>query len=83
MVGRCVAQIASSMGVKTICVVRDNANFDEMVIQMKDYGSYLVVKDSYINTPEFARLTSDLPAPKLALNAVGGPSALAITRALW
>jgi trans-2-enoyl-CoA reductase len=47
-------------------------DFDVMVERLKGQGSYIVVSSDYSRTPQFKRLISDLPAPKLALNCTGG-----------
>jgi hypothetical protein len=52
------------------------------VERLKAYGAYMVVADDYIRTREFRQLISDLPKPKLALNAVGGDTATEMSRLL-
>jgi len=42
----------------------------------------MVINDEYIRTPEFRKVISDLPKPKLALNCVGGQSATEMARLL-
>jgi trans-2-enoyl-CoA reductase len=42
----------------------------------------MVVSEDYAVTPQFKRLISDLPKPKLALNCVGGQSATEMARIL-
>jgi len=81
-VGQFVYQFAKEMGVKTINIIRDRPNFEEIVERMKTTGADIVVSEDYIRRHEFKRLISDLPAPKLALNCVGGESATNIARAL-
>lgn len=54
----------------------------DVVERLKTLGGYIVVTDDYLSTPEFKKLVSDLPAPKLALNCVGGPTSTEFTRLL-
>lgn len=82
MVGLCVMQIAASRGIKTINVIRDRPDHEDMVEKMKAWGGYIVVTESYLRTPKFRQLISDLPKPKLALNGAGGYSATEISRHL-
>ncbi len=83
MVGMAVMQIAKERKLKTINVIRGNRpDFVDVVERMKALGGYAVVADDYLTTPEFKRLISDLPKPKLALNCVGGSSATEIARNL-
>ena len=83
-VGQAVVQLAALRGIKVISVLRGKeagAN-DETIERLKSWGSYLVVEDGFLRKPEFKELTSDLPAPKLALNGTGGDSASELLRAL-
>jgi len=82
MVGVCVNQMAAARGIKSIAVIRARPDLDETVERLKAHGAYAVVTDEYLRTPAFKRLISDLPPPKLALNAVGGQVATDIARTL-
>lgn len=84
MVGQSVVQIAKKRGIKTVNVVRsrDNREYGELVERMKAYGAEIVVPSHMVGTPQFKALLSDLPAPKLALNCVGGNSATDLARHL-
>jgi trans-2-enoyl-CoA reductase len=81
-VGQAVIQLAHLRGIRTINVIRSRPDFAETVERMKVYGAYAVVDDSMLGTAAFRELLSDLPAPKLALNCVGGPSATELVRSL-
>jgi len=87
MVGLSVMQIAAQRGIKTINIIRERPGNAELVEKMKAYGGFVVCTDNYMQTPEFRRLISDLPKPKLALNGLGGPTVTEMTRlleyALW
>jgi len=82
MVGQAVIQIAKQRDIKTINIIRNRPDFADVVERLKAYGGYMVVSEDYMVTPPFRRLLTDLPKPKLALNAVGGPSATEIARLL-
>lgn len=81
-VGQAVIQLAALRGVKTINVVRDDADYDQTVEHLKGLGATVVVSADYLGSAKFKELVSDLPAPKLALNAVGGKSSLEIAKTL-
>mmetsp|Transcript_10637 Transcript_10637/g.15958 ORF Transcript_10637/g.15958 Transcript_10637/m.15958 type:complete len:352 (-) Transcript_10637:53-1108(-) len=81
-VGQTVLQLAKEKGITTINVVRNRPESADTIERMKAYGADIVVEDSYVRTPQFKRLISDLPAPKLALDATGGPSATELARNL-
>jgi len=82
MVGTSVIQIAASRGIKTINIIRQRSDSDVLIERLKEYGAHLVVDEEFIRKPEFKKLLSDLPKPKLALNCTGGPSATEIARLL-
>eukprot|EP01122_Echinamoeba_exundans_P010600 TRINITY_DN39_c1_g1_i1.p1 TRINITY_DN39_c1_g1~~TRINITY_DN39_c1_g1_i1.p1 ORF type:complete len:359 (-),score=92.15 TRINITY_DN39_c1_g1_i1:105-1181(-) len=82
MVGLSVMQIAHSRGIKTINIIRNRPGSQQLIEQMKQYGGYIVVTEDFLNTPEFKRLISDLPKPKLALNGAGGPTVAEMARIL-
>lgn len=82
MVGYSVLQIANARKIKTINVVRSRPDQTDVVERLKTLGGYVVVTDDYLTTPEFKKLVSDLPAPKLALNCIGGTTSTEFTRLL-
>lgn len=71
-VGRCVIQIAKARGWKTLNVVRRPELIEELMAE----GADSVVLDS----TDLREIKT--PRPKLALNAVGGPSALNLANGL-
>ena len=80
-VGLAVIEIAKHFGFKTINIVRDRPNIDELKTELKDLGADIVWTD------EEVRKTSDfkekrLPKPLLALNCVGGQSSTNILQVL-
>lgn len=76
-VGRSVIQIAQALGWKTLNVVRR----PELVDELTAAGGTVVVTEECDLRKELKTLCGG-SRPKLALNAVGGPSALNITNAL-
>ena len=82
MVGTALLQIANARNIKTINIIRQRPDHDVVVEKLKKLGGYMVVTEDYVGTPDFKRLISDLPVPKLALNCVGGSSATEMARTL-
>ncbi|MFA7233527.1 MAG: 2-enoyl thioester reductase domain-containing protein [Terrimicrobiaceae bacterium] len=76
-VGRSVIQLARALGWKTLNVVRR----PELVEELKAAGGTVVVTEECDLRKELKTLCGG-SRPKLALNAVGGPSALNIANAL-
>jgi len=76
-VGTCVIQIAKLLGLRTINMVRR----EELIPQLTELGGDLVLLDSADAVAEIKKITADAP-PQLALNAVGGDSALRLMDAL-
>lgn len=76
-VGRSVIQLARAMGFKTLNVVRRT----ELVEELTAAGGTVVVTEECDLRKELKTLCGGT-RPKLALNAVGGPSALNIANAL-
>lgn len=81
-VGQAVIQLAALRGIKTINVVRDDGDYDLTNQHLKSIGATVVVTDDYLGSAKFKQLVADLPAPKLALNCVGGKSSLEIAKTL-
>jgi len=82
MVGQSVIQLAKLKKVKTINIIRERGEFDKQVERLKELGGDIVVSEDYFKSPQFRRLIKDAPAPKLALNAVGGATATEMVRVL-
>ncbi|KAG5179682.1 trans-2-enoyl-CoA reductase mitochondrial precursor [Tribonema minus] len=81
-VGLAVVQMAKKMGVKVISVVRVRPQEDDTMQVVVAVGSDIIVYEDYLHTPEFYTLIADLPAPCLALDAVGGSVGADLARAL-
>jgi trans-2-enoyl-CoA reductase len=76
-VGLAVLQIAKSLGVKTVNVVRR----PELIEELQREGGDVVLLESEDVTKQIAEATNNAPI-RLALNAVGGDSALRLANAL-
>lgn len=82
-VGQSVIQIAKAWKLRTLNIVRNRENLNELVQQLKDMGATEVVTEEYSRTPEMKELIKSMhTAPKLALNGVGGKSATELLRHL-
>jgi trans-2-enoyl-CoA reductase len=74
IVGTSVIQMAHSMGIKTINIIRPRPNEKHIVERLKMLGGDVVVNEEYATSHRMVQLLSDLPKPKLALNCIGGDS---------
>ncbi|KAE9548379.1 hypothetical protein FO519_008406 [Halicephalobus sp. NKZ332] len=75
-VGKYVIQIGKLRGLKTINVVRNRPNIDELKKELTDLGA-----DQVLTEEEFVKSVKGIKS-KLALNCVGGRSSLMIARTL-
>jgi trans-2-enoyl-CoA reductase len=78
-VGQHVIQFAKAKGLKTVNVIRDRSDWDATVSWLKDMGADVVTTEGKLKGD---LADAGLPAPKLALNCVGGSSAAAIAKVL-
>ncbi|XP_066494561.1 enoyl-[acyl-carrier-protein] reductase, mitochondrial [Tiliqua scincoides] len=81
-VGQAVIQIAAAKGIKTINVVRDRPDLQELVDRLKSLGADHVVTEEMLRKPDVKDLLKNVPKPMLALNGVGGKSATELLRHL-
>lgn len=80
-VGQSVIQIAKAWNLRTVNVVRNRDNLEQLVEQLKQLGATHVVTEEFLRKPEMKDLIKSLgAAPKLALNGVGGKSATELLR---
>ncbi|AET39018.1 enoyl-[acyl-carrier-protein] reductase Ecym_3544 [Eremothecium cymbalariae DBVPG len=87
-VSKIVTQIAKANGIKTLSVIRDRDNFEEVAKELEQrYGATKVISESQNSDKHFS--ASELPqilGPnakiRLALNSVGGKSSASIARKL-
>ncbi|DAZ95190.1 TPA: hypothetical protein N0F65_013035 [Lagenidium giganteum] len=81
-VGQAVIQLAALRGIKTINIIRNDGEYEKTHEHLKNLGATIICHDQYLGSAEFKRLIADLPAPKLALNCVGGRSSLEMAKVL-
>lgn len=87
-VSKIVSQIAKSKGIKTLSVIRDRENFDEVANELKTkFGATAVISetqndDKVFNKEVLPQILGPDGTIKLALNSVGGKSATGIARKL-
>ncbi|SCU78979.1 LANO_0A04698g1_1 [Lachancea nothofagi CBS 11611] len=87
-VSKIVTQLAKMQNVKTLSVIRDRDNFEEVAKELETkYGATKVISESQNNDKEFCQKTlPSILGPdahlKLALNSVGGKSSSSIARKL-
>uniref|UniRef100_A0A8D0HFU1 Enoyl-[acyl-carrier-protein] reductase, mitochondrial n=1 Tax=Sphenodon punctatus TaxID=8508 RepID=A0A8D0HFU1_SPHPU len=81
-VGQAVIQIAAAMGLKTINVIRDRPNLQELVDRLTSLGADHIITEEMLRKPEMKDLFKKVPKPQLALNCVGGKSATEMLRHL-
>ena len=84
MVGQTIAQLAALKGIKTISIIRtrEPKEYGHLVERLKYYGHHLVFPEAYLNTPQYKEIVSDLPAPSVAFDCVGGRTATDLARSL-
>lgn len=80
-VGQAVIQLCKIWNVNSVNVVRDRPDIDELKQRLKSIGATEVLTEEEIRVTTLFR-SKQLPAPKLALNCVGGKSATNILRHL-
>nr|XP_020655348.1 trans-2-enoyl-CoA reductase, mitochondrial [Pogona vitticeps] len=81
-VGQAVIQLAAAKGIKTINVIRDRPNLQELAERLKSLGADHVITEEVLRKPEVKDLFKKVPKPILALNGVGGKSATELLRHL-
>jgi trans-2-enoyl-CoA reductase len=77
-----LAALCHVRGVRLVLSMRARPDWDVLVERLKQQGAEAVVDEEFVRTPAFKKLLSDMPPPKLALNAVGGRSATELARHL-
>ncbi|XP_067867704.1 enoyl-[acyl-carrier-protein] reductase, mitochondrial isoform X2 [Heterodontus francisci] len=81
-VGQAAIQIAKAMGLKTINIIRDRPDLQQLVDSLKSMGADYVITEEALRKLEMKELFKKVPRPRLALNGVGGKSATEIMRHL-
>eukprot|EP01134_Creolimax_fragrantissima_P002899 CFRG2899T1 len=81
-VGRAVIQMAAARGIRSINVIRDRPNIEEVTQELKALGATHVITETSARLPDTrAILKKERPA-RLGLNCVGGKSCAQIVRFL-
>ncbi|OMH81994.1 Trans-2-enoyl-CoA reductase, mitochondrial [Zancudomyces culisetae] len=80
-VGQLVIQFAKRWGYRTVNVVRDRQNFEQLESFLKGLGADIIVKESELETPETTSLLENKPI-RLALDCVCGPQAMKMIKHL-
>lgn len=87
-VSKIVTQVAKIADIKTLSVIRDRENFDQVAKTLEDkFGATKVISESQNNDKVFGKqvlptILGDNARVRLALNSVGGRSSSAIARKL-
>mmetsp|Transcript_101 Transcript_101/g.138 ORF Transcript_101/g.138 Transcript_101/m.138 type:complete len:349 (+) Transcript_101:31-1077(+) len=81
-VGLSIIQMAKKMKIKTINVLRPRPEEDYSAETVATVGGDIVVTSDYLHTKEFYELISDMNAPVLALDCVGGKTGTDMLRSL-
>ncbi|KAM9321528.1 enoyl-[acyl-carrier-protein] reductase, mitochondrial [Gastrophryne carolinensis] len=71
-VGLAIIQIAASLGITTINIVRDRPDIQSLVQRLQELGADHVITEDQLRKPEMKDLFKTCPRPRLALNCVGG-----------
>ena len=80
-VGQAVIQVAKTMGLVTVNVVRDRDNIDELKGELKKMGADFVWTEQELRASKEFR-DNVLPKARLALNCVGGSSSTELSKCL-
>ena len=81
-VGQAVIQLAKLRGVKTVSIIRDRADYKQVVEQLKALGGDVVVSEEFARSAEMKTVLADLAPARLALNGAGGASSTELVRLL-
>lgn len=82
-VGVYVIQLAKNWGLRSINVIRDRPNKEELIKELKDYGAdYVLTEEEVGNVEVMTPILKAIGKPKLFLNCVGGKNANNCQRSL-
>ncbi|CAH0563454.1 unnamed protein product [Brassicogethes aeneus] len=79
--GQNVIQICRSWGIRTVNIVRERPNLDELKAFLTGLGATYILTEEELRTTNLFK-SGEVDRPKLALNCVGGKNALECTRHL-
>lgn len=80
-VGQSVIQICKAWGLRSVNIVRDRPNLDELKKYLEQLGAQYILTEEELRTTDLFK-SGKLAKPKLGLNCVGGKSALELIRHL-
>ena len=76
-------QLAAERGIVVINIAREHNDWDELVNHFHGLNNACItVTEEYARSPEFQRLLSDVPQPKLGVDLVGGRAGLIVAQCL-
>ncbi|KAL9980556.1 hypothetical protein ACROYT_G009158 [Oculina patagonica] len=81
-VGQALIQLAAAWGIKTVNIIRNRPNVEELKNHLKGLGANYVVTEEDLKSSEMKEIMKGVKPPKLALNCVGGKSSMSIFRYL-
>lgn len=84
-VGRCAIQIAKSLGINSISIVRDRPELQKLIDELTALGATHVITEKQNTSKEFGKTIKGWTAGrpiKLGLNCVGGPNVAGMSRKL-
>lgn len=82
-VGVSIIQLAREWGIKTVNIVRNRPDFENLASYLKNLGADHVVTEEFCRKPEMRNLLKSLPSqPRLAFNCIGGQSSSELLRHL-
>jgi len=80
-VGQAVIQIAKTMGVKTVNVVRDRKDIEQMKQKLTSMGGTIILTEEELRASQMWK-SGEVERPLLGFNCVGGPSSTELCKAL-
>jgi len=80
-VGQAVMQIARTMDVKTVNVVRDREDIDELKQRLEELGGDIILTEKEVRSTQLFK-SGQVPRPILGLNCVGGESSTEMCKIL-
>ncbi|KAJ3056457.1 hypothetical protein HK097_006776 [Rhizophlyctis rosea] len=82
-VGQAVIQLAKAWGIKSINIIRDRPDIEDLTAKLKSFGADLILTEDQVRKFGTAEKIKQLGGlPKLGLNCVGGKSATNLVRLL-
>ena len=80
-VGQAVIQIAKTMGLRTVNVIRDRPEIEHLKQKLTDMGGTIILTEEELRASQMWK-KNEIERPLLAFNCVGGPSSTELCKAL-